>query len=131
MALLAQDGLNFFIEIISKGGFLSSDASVLESKILNAPDVTYFCPNSQAALDAFTTLSANMTQAEKDQLFEYHIVEGFVGYTSQLEDGMQLRTTAGTNVTVTIQDGETFINGAKITTPDLIVGNGVAHVLDK
>lgn len=44
---------------------------------------------------------------------------------------MQLKTATGANVTVTIQDGDTYINAAKITAFDYIVANGVFHVIDR
>lgn len=56
---------------------------------------------------------------------------GYVGYSTLLKDGMQLKTAQGKNMTVTVQDGEMFVNAAKVTATDYIVANGVVHVIDK
>ena len=42
-----------------------------------------------------------------------------------------LKTMNGANVTVRIENGNIFVNGAKVVTPNVLVGNGVVHVIDK
>ena len=92
--------------------------------------MTFFAPNTQETVDAFKILSANMTQAQLATLFKYHQVPNFVGYSSQLHDGMQLQTLEGRNVTISIRGNETFVNGAKIIGSDYLVQNGVVHMID-
>lgn len=64
-------------------------------------------------------------------MFEYHIVPGFVGYSTDLKDGMSLKTQQGSNVTITLQGGEMWVNGARVIARDYLVANGVVHVIDK
>jgi uncharacterized surface protein with fasciclin (FAS1) repeats len=123
-------GLEYFISILNTGGYLSA-ANTYVNGVLELSDVTYFIPNSAAALANATQLAASSSPAQQQALFEYHVIPGFVGYSPLLTNGMQLKTAAGTNVTVTIQDGDTYINAAKIIAFDYIVANGVFHVLDK
>lgn len=60
-----------------------------------------------------------------------HVVEGTVAYSSMLEDGANLTTLGGENVTISIEDGNVFVNSAQVTMPDVLVSNGVVHVIDK
>jgi len=48
-----------------------------------------------------------------------------------LKNGMSLKTQQGTNIQITIQDGDMYVNAAKVIASDLMVANGVVHVLDK
>lgn len=122
--------MRFVVEIISAGGYLSAANTGLVDDILYRPDMTFFAPNTQATLDAFKILSANMTQDQLATLFKYHAVPNFLGYSSRLRDGMQLPTLEGRNVTITIRSNKTFVNGAKITSSNYLVQNGVAHMID-
>jgi uncharacterized surface protein with fasciclin (FAS1) repeats len=112
------------------GGYLNSNALYV-NQVLEIPDVTFFIPNSAAALANATLLAQNSTAAELQALFQYHIVPEFVGYSTLLKTGMSLKTMQGANLTITIQDGEIFVNSAKVIASDFIVANGVMHVIDK
>jgi uncharacterized surface protein with fasciclin (FAS1) repeats len=94
--------------------------------------VTYFIPNSAAALaNASNIIKVNGSSDDLKALFEYHIVPGFVGYSPLLTNGTSLKTAQGDNVTITVQDGDIFVNSAKVVTSDWIVANGVVHVIDQ
>jgi uncharacterized surface protein with fasciclin (FAS1) repeats len=93
--------------------------------------MTFFAPNTQGALNEFSAIAPNMSQAELAATFDYHAVPNFLGYSSQLKNGMQLQTEEGTNVTITIQGNTTYVNGAKIITSDYLVANGVVHLIDR
>jgi hypothetical protein len=36
----------------------------------------------------------------------------------------------GENVTITVENGTVFVNSAKVITPNVLVANGVVHVID-
>jgi uncharacterized surface protein with fasciclin (FAS1) repeats len=112
------------------GGYLNSNALYV-NEVLEIPNVTFFIPNSAAALANATQFAQNATAADLQALFQYHIVPDFVGYSTLLKTGMSLKTMQGTNLTITIQDGEIFVNSAKVIESDFIVANGVMHVIDK
>jgi uncharacterized surface protein with fasciclin (FAS1) repeats len=42
-----------------------------------------------------------------------------------------LTSMSGMNLTVTVSNGSVFVNSAKVITPDVLVANGVVHVIDK
>lgn len=120
-------GLEYFISILSGSGYLST-ANTYVNQVLDLSDVTYFFPNPEAALANTSALAQTSSPADQQTLFEYHVIPGFVACSPLLTNEMQLTTAQGTNVTVTVQDGDTYINSAKIIAFDYIVANGVFHV---
>jgi uncharacterized surface protein with fasciclin (FAS1) repeats len=123
-------GLSYFTAILNQGNYLNMQNAYVQA-VLDLPDITYFIPNSAAALANATALAANSTAQELQSMFEYHIVPGFVGYSSNLKDGMSLKTAQGSNVTITLQGGEMYVNSARVIERDYVVANGVVHVIDK
>ncbi|KAI9675426.1 MAG: hypothetical protein M1817_001330 [Caeruleum heppii] len=113
---------------------LSSAAGALTSAELvemvdTAMDLTVFVPNN-AAFQAIGSALPNLTMEQITSILQYHVVSGTVGYSSVLEDGMMLTTMGGGNVTITIAEGGVFVNSAKVVLPDVLVANGVVHVID-
>lgn len=123
--------LDFFVAILNVGQYLSSENAGYVNAILDVPDVTYFIPDSASALANATEFSQNSTLADLEALFQYHVVPGLVDYSSLLKNGMSLVTAQGTNVTITIQDGQVYVNAARIIASDYLVANGVMHVIDR
>ena len=37
----------------------------------------------------------------------------------------------GVNLTITVDGSDVFVNSAKVVTPNVLVSNGVVHVIDK
>ncbi|KAK0101777.1 hypothetical protein ONS95_006930 [Cadophora gregata] len=122
--------MQYFVSILNTAGYLNTANSAYVDGILNVPDVTYFIPNSAIALEKATRQAANSTAEETKAVFQYHVVPGFVGYSSMLKDGMRLKTQEGSSLTITMQDGDMYVNSAKIIASDYIVANGVIHVID-
>lgn len=106
------------------------DASLI-SKIENISNVTFFAPNTASALAVFSAKAPGLSQAELAEIFNYHIVSGVTAYSSQLENGMELQTVQGSNLTVTRRGTDIYINSAKVLAVDLLVANGVLHVVDR
>jgi uncharacterized surface protein with fasciclin (FAS1) repeats len=115
---------------LSADNYLAANATYV-NQVLDLPDVTYFMPNSASALAVAQQLAKNSSAAELEANFQYYVVPEFAAYSSMLTNGMKLKTQQGTDLTVTLQDGDIYINSAKILISDLIVSNGVGHVLDE
>ena len=126
-----SDFPRYFVAILNAGGYLSPNDTLLVSTSIYAPSNTIFAPNTQEAVDTFNSLSATMNQDQLASIFNYHTVPGFLGYSTELKDGMQLRTLQGMNLTITVQGNNTYVNGARIITYDYLVCNGVVHMIDK
>jgi len=111
-----------FIDALNKTG--------LTEEVEPLHDVTYFVPVN----DGFTAVEealADLSFEELTEVLKYHVVPGTIGYYDTLENGTALTTLEGQNLTVFITDaGDMFINGAGIVYVDLIIANGVAHLID-
>ena len=91
-------------------------------------DVTIFAP-SNAAFEAIGSAVGTLSTAQLTSILTYHVVQGTVGYSTLLSN-TTLKTVNGENVTITIEDGDVFVNSAKVITPNVLVNNGVVHVID-
>ncbi|MCJ1282041.1 hypothetical protein MMC26_001364 [Xylographa opegraphella] len=95
----------------------------------NMMDVTVFVPNN-AAFQAIGSAVGNLSMAQLSSILEYHVINGTVAYSTDLMSGMMIKTMNGNNVTVSMMNGSYFVNSAKVVTPDVLVANGVVHVID-
>jgi uncharacterized surface protein with fasciclin (FAS1) repeats len=94
---------------------------------------TVFAPTN-AAFDKLPagTVDKLVTPAMKSDLtniLTYHVVAGSMR-AADLKDGQKLKTVQGKELTVSMKDGKVMIDGATVTTPDVISSNGVTHVID-
>ncbi|KAF2633675.1 Fasciclin-domain-containing protein [Macroventuria anomochaeta] len=94
-------------------------------------DVTIFAPSTEAFQNIGSVL-ANASTEDIANILTYHVVNGTVGYSSGIENGTVLTTLNGANLTITIGDeGSIFVNSARVTIADILVANGVVHVIDE
>lgn len=112
---------------------LSSFSSTLESEGLlstveRMKDVTVFAP-SDRAFDAASSNFERYTVGKRKAILTYHVVKG-LEYSSDLIDGQRLSTMQNQTLTVKIDDGDVYINNAKIIKTDILTSNGVLHIID-
>jgi uncharacterized surface protein with fasciclin (FAS1) repeats len=101
------------------------------NQVTTTPNLTFFVPNSPEALSTFNNVSGSLSADQLEALFNYHIVYDYIGYSSEMQNGTSLKTAEGQNLTITKNGTDTYVNCAKITTPDYLVVNGVMHIIDK
>jgi hypothetical protein len=101
----------------------------LASTVDSLHDVTIFAP-SNAAFQAIGSAVGSLSTAQLASILEYHVINGTVGYSSLLTNET-IKTVQGGSVTITIEDGSVFVNSAKVIVPNVLVANGVVHVIDK
>ena len=63
--------------------------------------------------------------------FLYHIVEGQVLYKGDLTDGLVLHTLSGKSIHVRKQDDISFLNDVQIIQYDILMKNGVMHIVEE
>jgi uncharacterized surface protein with fasciclin (FAS1) repeats len=118
----------------------SPDHTTLEAAVIAADlagvlsgdgPFTVFAPTDAA----FAALPAGVIDAlladptgDLTQILLYHVV-GATALSTDLSDGMLVTTLQGSDVTVSILDGNVFINDALVTVADIIADNGVVHVI--
>ncbi|KAL2141178.1 hypothetical protein VTI28DRAFT_2724 [Corynascus sepedonium] len=93
----------------------------------NTPDLTYFIP----ANSALAMPNATRAYSSIQNLLLGHAIPNFVGYLPSLRNGSTYESLGGTSFTVFHDDCDYRVNNAKIILPNVIVGNGVAHVVDQ
>jgi uncharacterized surface protein with fasciclin (FAS1) repeats len=97
----------------------------------NTPDLTIFAPNNAAIRSVYGALEG-LKEQDLQNILAYHVVNGSSpGYSSTLENGTTLQTAFGRNLTITIENGTYFVNAARVITPNILVANGVIHIIDK
>ncbi|KAL8952869.1 MAG: hypothetical protein Q9222_001227 [Ikaeria aurantiellina] len=93
-------------------------------------DLTFFVPQN-AAFQALGGTLQSMPLSQIQRILNYHIVNSSsIGYSSNLLNGTVLRTRAGQNLTITFASNSLFVNQARILQQDLLLSNGVMHVID-
>lgn len=93
-------------------------------------DVTLFIPTNEAFASIASVLNTTNTTLLTEVL-SYHAVIGSVLYSTDIMNGSSVQTVAGTNITARIEDGDVYINNAKVTVPNVLIANGVVHVIDE
>lgn len=127
----SDKNLSYFIELGNEAGFLSIEDRPEIDHLLYTPDLTFLAPNSAQALVDFK--DANVTGLNSTMLglwFDYHFIDQLI-YSTGFVNGTQLTTVAGLPLLVTLNNGDIYINDAKITGRDNLVVNGVFHVIDE
>jgi uncharacterized surface protein with fasciclin (FAS1) repeats len=100
-------------------------------------DVTAFIPDNQAFASVASALE-NMTTSDLASAMKYHVVQGnypnfYIGTRGWTFGPNTILTTVnGENITITTtSDGTTYVNSAQVVRPNLLVANGVVHIIDK
>ena len=94
---------------------------------------TVFAPTNEAfaKLPAGTVedLLKPENKAKLVAVLTYHVVPGKV-LSSDLKNGQKVTTVQGSEITITLKDGQALINNATVTAADIMADNGVVHVID-
>ena len=110
-------------------------AAVIQAELLETLQgegpFTMFAPTDQAFADAGIDLAALDTAEGKEALTEIllsHVVAGAVP-AANVSDCMTADTVSGHSLAFTVGDS-VMVNGATVTTADVMTSNGVIHVID-
>lgn len=99
--------------------------------ISEARDVTLFVPNNVAFERVGSTVTS-IDESSLSSLIDYHVVVGEGGpfYTSSFSNGTIYKTVQGQNLTIRQASNSNFVNSARVLQADLLIANGVMHVID-
>ncbi|KAK4493860.1 hypothetical protein PRZ48_015045 [Zasmidium cellare] len=100
----------------------------LDDTLDTVADLTVFIPNNQA-FEAAQSIIAGADVQTLIKVLSYHAVVGDVLFSSELCTG-KLKTVEGSKVKVTVTGDGVFVDNAKVVIPDIILSNGVGHVID-
>lgn len=96
---------------------------------------TVFAPTN-AAFEALiaeldTTAEDLLARDDLGDILTYHVVAGQIMAADAIAaDGTDVATVNGDTLAVSVVDGNVMVDGATVTTADLVAGNGVVHVID-
>lgn len=91
-------------------------------------NLTIFAPNNDA-FKAIGSAFANASQETLQTVLQYHAIAGSVVFSPQITN-TSVQTLQGNNINLTVIDGTVFVNSAKVVLPNVILSNGVLHVID-
>lgn len=125
---ITVDNMTYFLALGGEAGFLSSESQVFINTFFSRPDVTYFIANSAKAV-----ANTNVSALNESMILQYtnYMAAPRVIYSDRLVDGTRITSVLGVPLLVTVIDGDTYINDAKVTSVDNFVSNGVIHVIDE
>ncbi|AKQ44686.1 hypothetical protein TH63_02075 [Rufibacter radiotolerans] len=108
-------------------------AADLVETLMGTGPFTVFAPTNAAfnKLPAGTveTLLKPENKAKLTSVLTFHVVPGKL-QAKDLKNGQKLKTVNGETLTVTRKGNMVMINGAHVSTADVISSNGVTHVID-
>ncbi|KAF6752630.1 FAS1 domain-containing protein [Ephemerocybe angulata] len=103
-------------------------AANLTTSVDNTPKFTCFAPTDAAFAAAGVDFKSLSPKQLKDTL-NYHSIVGDVAYSTAVEDGKEYQTLLGSPVTVRKAGGKLLINDVPVERGNVIMSNGVAHLL--
>ena len=108
-------------------------AAGLVDALSNAGPFTVFAPTN-AAFDKLPagTLDDLLKPAKKadlENILQYHVSIGRY-QAGQLQDGQTLGQVNGGNITISVKDGKTMVNGTAAIISSIPASNGIIHVVD-
>lgn len=93
-------------------------------------DLTFFIPQNEA-FDAIGSVLAGVDMATLSEVLEYHIIPDNIIFSLSIGNA-GIASCQGGQLQFTVFDDTTiFVNGAKVVLPNILLSNGVAHVMDK
>ncbi|KAK4096736.1 Fasciclin-domain-containing protein [Parathielavia hyrcaniae] len=105
-------------------------ASGAELPFNHAPDVTIFAPSNDA-FSAIGSLAVNLAVQDVAGILNYHVISGQVQFSWQVFHGGQLTASSGASINFRVEaDGTWFVNSARVIASNILIGNGVLHIMD-
>lgn len=104
------------------------EATDLVDTVDTLENITIFAPNN----DAFKAVGSAFSNASVETLqsvLKYHVIAGSVVFSPQITN-TSVQSVQGNNINLTVIDGTVFVNSAKVVLPNVILSNGVLHVID-
>ena len=106
-------------------------AAGLVDTLKGAGPFTIFAPTDAAfnKLGKATIDALLADPAKLKSILLYHAVSGKV-YSGDVVKLSSAKTVNGAEVTITVKNGQVYINNARVVTTDILTTNGVIHVID-
>jgi uncharacterized surface protein with fasciclin (FAS1) repeats len=103
-------------------------AGNLVETVNDTPNITAFIPTNQA-FEAVGSLFANTSLQTLQDVLKYHVIPDAVLFSPNISNS-SVSTLEGNNLNLTVINSTVFVNSARVVIPNVIVANGVVHVID-
>lgn len=127
----AEPQLSTLVSILSSPGLEDEKTGLATQGFFNQqPPVwgpfTVFAPTN----DAFTSVAADASDLDTvKKVIRYHVIPGDV-FSTDLDDSQEIWTIDGETLQIKKENGDVYVNDAKVIVPDIKTNNGVVHVID-
>ncbi|CAK1368270.1 hypothetical protein CB0940_11060 [Cercospora beticola] len=117
------------------GALYSTPDDSLQKYLNDTKDVTIFVP-ANVAFETVSNAITSMSNETRLDLLKYHVLAGSVLpnggplYSSDFQDGAILPMHDGQNANMMFYPNSYFLNSARIVQADIMIYNGVIHVID-
>jgi uncharacterized surface protein with fasciclin (FAS1) repeats len=102
----------------------------LSDSLSEASDITVFAPNNEA-FARIASLGGDLNETMLQSILSYHVIQGEVLYSDQIENTTVQSLDNSTDLTISVIDGSVFVNNAEVVIQDVLISNGVVHVINK
>ena len=127
--LLSHQTLPHFIDLMSLAVLNEHFAPYIKNAS-TCVDTTHFVVNDPNVVRSESKITTPPEEVIKN--IQYSHIPGLILHQAEMKNGSSFQTAAGINVTITMgMNGVIWVNDARITRSDLLVSNGVAHVIDR
>lgn len=109
--------------------------SNMAEELSDQPEMTVFAPNN-AAFEVIGSLISGMTPNDLETVLGYHVIQNRVLYSGMVNtlgagEVIEEGTMQGGMVSLRGQEGGSWwVNGARVVRADMLIANGVVHVID-
>lgn len=93
------------------------------------PCATIFAPFDSAFSNASKSIS-KLSDSQLKEVLKYHVLDT-VQYSSDLSDGSDVENINGDKIHIDKENDTIEVDSAHVLTPDVLVSNGVVHVIDE
>jgi uncharacterized surface protein with fasciclin (FAS1) repeats len=115
-------GQSTFNSLVSTAGLTNS--------LDNTPQSTFFIPSNAAFAAAGVADGSSSSKDAATSIVNNHVVTGTTGYVPDLQNGQVLTSQSGAQLNIAKDgNGQVSVNGVPVIQSNLILPNGVAHVL--
>ena len=102
------------------------DLAQVTDSVLSSGGITVF-GSMDTAVDR--TNLESLSTSDQEGVMKYHLVPQ-VKYINQLTNELFLETMQGTTIKISVRNGVTYVNGYRIVKSNLLMRNGVLHLID-